>query len=76
MDHFHKIIYVILYFISLFTTVLLFWEFLPGKNKYIQPLTLTCDCDRRISFYVGADYDSYVVWYIDKTCDCDFELGF
>jgi hypothetical protein len=62
----------------LFTTALLFLgNFFPGKNKYIQPLTLALVIViAGFRSHVGADYDSYVVWYIDKTRDCDFELGF
>jgi transmembrane protein EpsG len=65
-------------FFLLFTTALLFLgNYFPDKNKYTQPLTLAIVIlIAGFRSHVGADYDSYVVWYIDKTRDCDFELGF
>jgi hypothetical protein len=68
-----------LFYIFFFFIYYCFYCFgkISRKNKYIQPLTLALVIViAGFRSHVGADYDSYVVWYIDKTRDCDFELGF
>jgi hypothetical protein len=75
MDHFHKIIYFIFYFFIYYGFIVLGNSF-PGKINTYSLDTCTWIVIAGFRSHVGADYDSYVVWYIDKTCDCDFELGF
>lgn len=48
-----------------------------NKNTLLQWLVFgIMVCVAGFRHHVGIDYDSYVSWYINKTRDNDFELGF
>lgn len=49
----------------------------PNKNAFLQWFVFgIMVCVAGFRHHVGIDYDSYVAWYVKKTRDYDFELGF
>ena len=70
---------MLFYILFLFCTtgLLIIGNFYTDKNRYLLPLTLTIVIFvAGFRLDVGADYDSYVDWYVNKTRDNGLEFGF